>query len=101
MWVRLAPARSRLVASEWRAWWATQRPMSRLPTQFLKPLWNQLQDSATWQSRLRKFVGNSAIAARSPAVGGRLFRSRNRSRVLRWRASSSWLVRSGMRIAAS
>ena len=41
-------------------------------------------------------MGNSAIAARSPGVGGRLFRSWNRSSVLRWRASSIWQVRSGM-----
>jgi len=37
-----APARSKLVAIEWRAWWGTQRPMSRLSIQLLKPLWNQL-----------------------------------------------------------
>ena len=40
MWVRLAPARSRLVAREWRAWWGTQRPMSSSSIQALKPLWN-------------------------------------------------------------
>src|ERR1019366_9335687 len=41
MCVRLAPARSRLVASEWRAWRGTRRPMSRSSIQHLKPLWNQ------------------------------------------------------------
>ena len=39
MWVRLAPARSRLVASECLAWWGTHRPMSRSSTHRLNPLW--------------------------------------------------------------